>query len=241
MSDFTRKHNTEVIDDKKYEFGIDGDTYYDETEYGVKLKGSKDDITVLARKKYVDSEIATLKKYVDDENKKQDVKIDKNTADIVDLSNRVTVNETDIDKLQLGYGQLSNDVSILNNWYSKLTSGDIPMTSAKLIGFNTDSSLNYCINMNTLYISLYTGPKTNLAAATTSDLWTIPDEIAQRIPNIPFHEVSPSAMGATTGTVINFTVNKDVGNNTIKVYNDAAITTGARLNFNMAIPLIPLT
>lgn len=126
MSDFTRKHNTKVIDNKKYEFGIDGDTYYDEKEYGVKLKGSKDDITVLARKKYVDTEIATLKKYVDDENQKQDVKIDKNTADIVDLSTRVTTNESEI-------SELKNEVSLLD---TTIVSTEITLTPISEIVLN---------------------------------------------------------------------------------------------------------
>lgn len=116
--DFLRKHNISVKDDVVFEKGTDGDAYYDKNEFGVKLKGSHDKVTVLARKKYVDGEIATLKKYVDDENLKQDVKIDKNTSDIVDLSTRVTTNEQEIT-------QIKNDVLLLD---TTLVSTNITLT-----------------------------------------------------------------------------------------------------------------
>lgn len=196
MSDFTRKHNTEVIDDKKYEFGIDGDTYYDEKEYGVKLKGSKDNITVLARKKYVDNEIATLKKYVDDENQKQDVKIDKNTADIVDLSSRVTVNETDIDNLQKEYEQLNTDVSALNLWKSNLTEKNVDFTPLPLDDTKFTGTLGYTIRQGIIYINGMLTPVT-YTANSVALLTKIPTEL------IPKVEISGIASTYLIGSSIN--------------------------------------
>lgn len=154
---FTRKHNIIVKDDVIFEKGTDGDTYYDENEFATKLKGSDDKLTVLARKKYVDGEISTLKKYVDDENKKQDVKIDKNAADIVDLSGRVTTNENDIGNLQIGYGQLKSDASLLNAWYAKKIKYDTDWVDIDILnGFklNDNGYFGYKIEMGVLYLSL---------------------------------------------------------------------------------------
>ena len=115
MSNFTRKHNIEVRENKKYEFGTDGDIYYNSQELGVKLKGSDDKITVLARKKYVDTE-----------NQKQDVNIQQNADDIEALDERVTTTEEEI-------SQLKTDVSLLD---TTIVSTEITLTPISEIVLN---------------------------------------------------------------------------------------------------------
>lgn len=190
----SRVYKVKVEDGKKMPLGVDGDIFIDKENAAIKLTGDK--LTVLASKKYVDGEIATLKKYVDDENQKQDVKIDKNAADIVDLSNRVTVNETDIDNLQKGYGILNTDVSALNLWKSNLTEKNVDFTPLPLDDTKFTGTLGYCIRQGIVYINGILTP-TTYTANSVALLTKIPDEI------IPKEELSGVASTYLIASSIN--------------------------------------